>query len=496
MGSIEATRKKIEQTIGCTSTQTGRVGEYNLSGEKKIIVYYPIYSKGDEEQKYIDPTYGEKEREEAWQNAINNNNKIFILATYDFDDAKNILKDYILSIEIPEENLKKYSDKKLTIPQEAIDSIGSNKFYRHHIDGGYIAFIEKSGLTTYLLAFDNRPYMTIDSINYDVFTDIEMPYNRIIVGAPGTGKSNKLEQECQDYFGTYYERVTFHANYAYSNFMGSYKPTIDKENGGLLTYRYVPGPFMRMWVKAYKSMQRNEKFNHLLIIEEINRANTAAVFGDIFQLLDRQNGESTYSIITTEEIRCYLDDEFKEESWYKILCEEDKKRHTNSIKLYSNIYIWCTMNTADQGVYPMDTAFKRRWDFEYLDIDSNENFIDRHVVTLASVNTQGGKKVHWNTLRKEINKRLIEIIKVHEDKLIGAFFLGEECFKDDKEFNKCFKNKLLLYLYEDVTKYKRSEFFSCECGTFIQVCKAFDKKGDHIFGLNLEDIVVDDIKSN
>ena len=207
-------------------------------------------------------------------------------------------------------------------------------------------------------------------------TCLHFLYNRIIFGAPGTGKSHKLEVDSR-LFETNFERVTFHPNYSYAQFVGTYKPVQD-ENSADIVYEYVPGPFMRIYVKALN----NPNDNFLLLIEEINRANVASVFGDVFQLLDRKNGISEYPVATTEDIKKYLIKELK--------CFKKKDSIGNeSIKSFdefsdddikkcmymcvpSNMYIWATMNSADQGVFPMDTAFKRRWEFEYLSVNDDE----------------------------------------------------------------------------------------------------------------------------
>ena len=311
---------------------------------------------------------------------------------------------------------------------------------------------------------------------------IDRAYNRIIFGAPGTGKSYKLNEDREEYFvDDNYERVTFHPNYSYAQFVGTYKPTPKEDDDAVITYRYVPGPFMKAWVRAYRSMQNNDGQNYLLIIEEINRANVAAVFGDVFQLLDRKDGKSEYSIYTSGDIKRYLDAEFSkdipENEWYRTASPVEKGKHINSMKLQSNMYMWSTMNSADQGVFPIDTAFKRRWNFEYIGINEREskNDID---VTLAD-----GRVINWNVLRHAINEKLGKM-RINEDKMIGPFFLSKNDLENN--FEDAFKSKLLMYLYEDVIKHRRDEFFATGMDTYSKLLEAYKKIGGDLFLLDLE----------
>lgn len=302
-------------------------------------------------------------------------------------------------------------------------------------------------------------------------------YNRIIFGAPGTGKSFQLKQESTD--GNHFaniERVTFHPDYSYGQFVGSYKPVSDDE--GRIRYEYVPGPFMRTLVKALESGKNGdsaEKF--LLIVEEINRAKVAAVFGDMFQLLDRTDaGDSVYEIQASEDVRRYLARELG-----------GTKDNYTSIKLPNNMYIWATMNSADQGVFLMDTAFKRRWEFEYIGIDENEKEVKDYEIPVCKNDTVS-KKIYWNELRKALNEKLISL-GVNEDKLLGPFFLSksvlESAMSKGMDFVKLFESKVLMYLFEDAAKMKVRQLFNLESGKYIysEVCKKFEKDGLDVFNL-------------
>lgn len=386
--------------------------------------------------------------------------------------------------------------------------------------------------------------------------------NRIIFGAPGTGKSNKLARETKGFAS--YERVTFHPDYTYANFVGCYKPIMVRNSNGavsdtnkevvsLLTdntksaqekydllyekfkndgltrlpillglytdevfktrkldgtdavgdnsvernhgkalrpyvalfsdvnaneeiaYRYVPGPFTRILVKALQDPEHA----YLLLIEEINRANVAAVFGDVFQLLDRNEfGKSEYPIQISEDMKQYLQEKLN--GFVK-----------DTIELPSNLYIWATMNSADQGVYPMDTAFKRRWDFEYIDIDNKDEKINDFWFNVA------GKQYHWNSLRKAINDQLTEI-GINEDKLMGAFFVSKHIIAsaDNDKFIKAFCNKVIMYLFEDAARQKHSKIFDLGNGKvrYSKLCADFYKKGISVFVTDIVEKYEDFVK--
>ena len=336
-------------------------------------------------------------------------------------------------------------------------------------------------------------FALMQEIKFSTGYQSEFPRHRILFCAPGTGKSFTLNRE-KDLLladGGEYERVTFHPDYSYANFVGTYKPVPckDSDDKDAITYSYVPGPFMRTYVKALQNSKTDTPKPFLLVIEEINRANVAAVFGDVFQLLDRGDDEvSEYPIQASEDIKKYLAGELG-----------GNPDDYSEIRLPDNMFIWATMNSADQGVFPMDTAFKRRWDFTYLGIDDSEAGIVGKKVVLG----QGDYRriVEWNALRKAINNELLTY-KVNEDKLMGPYFISKKNLPegemiDPAVFTRIFKNKVIMYLFDDAAKQKRITLFGgCDekaKNQYSKICREFDAKGVYIFCEGISSQFIDNV---
>lgn len=285
---------------------------------------------------------------------------------------------------------------------------------------------------------------------------------KIYYGCPGTGKSHKINKEYAGIDGelaTYFDengnkidmpdtkeermstpsnifRTTFHPDYDYSNFVGSYKPVMKKledvssgdEEKRELEYAFVPQVFTKAYMRAYKSknddsLSASEKQVYL-IIEEINRGNCAQIFGDLFQLLDRKDGVSEYPVVPDTELINYLN---------------EHGIPGNSIRLPENLHILATMNTSDQSLFPMDSAFKRRWAMEYIPIN-----LEQEKAKTFTFNVKG-VDYSWVEFLAKVNP-LIRKATDSEDKQMGEFFIKESVSEED------FKNKVIFYIWNDVCK--------------------------------------------
>lgn len=274
----------------------------------------------------------------------------------------------------------------------------------------------------------------IESISEDLYSNV------IYYGSPGTGKSHKADQVTN---GKNVQKVTFHPDYDYHSFVGGYKPTMVADK---IAYKFVPQIFTKIYVDAWKNYASSEETrNYYLQIEEINRGNCAEIFGDLFQLLDRKvDGSSKYEVAAEEELKKYLlsADGFG---------EEHEGIKNNELRLPSNLKIIATMNTSDQSLFPMDSAFKRRWDWIYVPIDYNCSSSD------FTINLNNGKSFEWLSFLEIINEEIFEITK-SQDKQIGNWFIDAQ--NSGKVISESkFVNKVIFYLWNDVFKDAENTIF-------------------------------------
>lgn len=260
------------------------------------------------------------------------------------------------------------------------------------------------------------------SINF--ITNIT-PKQKIYFGSPGTGKSTALQNFVVEH-GLEVVRTTFHPDTDYYSFVGGYKPVM---KGDAIVYQFVPQAFIKAYVKAHQNPDRS----YLLAIEEINRGNCAQIFGDLFQCLDRNaEGFSCYPIEANTDLVSYLTSE--------------GLANPEQIILPPNLLIYATMNTSDQSLFPMDAAFKRRWDWEYVPIQFDEK------AAAFKILFDTENQYAWRSFVETVNKRITEITK-SEDKKIGVYFVVPTNGIISLEQ---FKNKVMFYLWSEIFKDEHS----------------------------------------
>jgi hypothetical protein len=324
-----------------------------------------------------------------------------------------------------------------------------------------------------IVEYDEVYKLIEKSLSNDI-SPLEKNHNTIYFGAPGTGKSYKVDKIIENLDSHYYERITFHPEYDNTTFIGGYKPISDKDSAGneIIKYQFVPQAFTNIYVRAWEDLENP----YYLVIEEINRGNCAEIFGEIFQLLDRN---SNYTVSPTKELKEYLMDEaFKDENHLGIV---------NGLKLPPNLSILATMNTSDQSLFPMDSAFKRRWDWEYIPICYNpiDDFNKKNDSFDFEIDIEDGKKYSWIKFIEKVNLNHIKNNpSLGMDKCIGNYFIKPD--NDNIISLRPFVNKVIFYLWNDVFKdedYKEifgenisyEDFFPIETNGKRKIKELFDR---------------------
>lgn len=296
--------------------------------------------------------------------------------------------------------------------------------------------------------------------NFDANTQTDL-FNLIIYGTPGCGKSWYVKNELlKDYKIENVIRTTFYQDYTNTDFVGQIMPIV---NGEDVTYKFNPGPFTLALRRAVEAP--NEPV--ALVIEELNRGNAPSIFGDIFQLLDRENGKSEYQI-TNVNIQKYLSDNIPDMEF-------------NCIMLPANLSIIATMNTSDQNVFTLDTAFKRRWEFKKL---KNKFKADHPYKGLF---VPGMENTTWEMFVDDINKFIEDSSDLQsEDKQLGVFFVSEDLLCEDAsnvtdELKEKFAYKVLEYLWDDVAKFERDNWFNSNIKSLDKLVEEYVKSGREVF---------------
>ena len=349
---------------------------------------------------------------------------------------------------------------------ESRTSDGNTEFFFSHIKAGEIT------LNPSTIYYTEKEAVIIHA---KVLKDVVL--QQIYYGAPGTGKSHRIKKQLEELNvpkGNIF-RTTFHPDSDYSSFVGAYKPTMKKQYrydgkvkakyyedddlagakrddviiDKVIQYDFIPQTFIKAYTQAYK----NPNENVYLIIEEINRGNCAQIFGDLFQLLDRDdNGVSEYPIKADSDLKMYLEGE---------LGKNHDGIKDGELCLPSNLYIWATMNTSDQSLFPIDSAFKRRWDWEYEPI--------KYMNTDWGIEVDGNM-YSWTSFQKEVNNRIFDATN-SEDKMLGDFFVKPN---NNVISEKQFINKVLFYLWNDVCKDGDGDIFKTEENRDVKFSDLYD----------------------
>jgi hypothetical protein len=295
--------------------------------------------------------------------------------------------------------------------------------------------------------------------------------NKIFYGAPGTGKSYRVHGEMSN--GAEKIVTVFHPDTQHNDFIGALKPKMEKDEQGdsVITYCFRPGPFTCALIQAIV----RPDIKVFLIIEEINRASAAAVFGELFQLLDRgPDGASTYCINATDpDMLEYINSELSAKGCPAI----------DMLRIPSNMSLLATMNSSDQAVMPLDTAFKRRWNFEYLPIDFLQPQIPQTDIVFTT--SSGKYSVAWPDFAQIINKTLIDN-DIPEDRLIGPFFLDAKELENGETAKAALGGKLFIYLWDDVLRHAgHQKIFAPTLRTFGNLSSAF-RNGYPVFSAVVE----------
>ncbi|GHR36688.1 McrB family protein [Helicobacter pylori] len=319
----------------------------------------------------------------------------------------------------------------------------------------------------HLLVFSENETSSLDEGKIDESVRIDGGKNIILYGVPGSGKSYALQRDyCND--NSVVEKIVFHPDYSYSDFVGQIMPSVD--DSGIVSYKFNPGPFTNILKKAY----HNPQTKHVLVIDEINRGNAPAIFGEIFQLLDRLKHDK---------------DGFKKGSSEYAINNMDIANivHNNknaSIRIPSNLWIIATMNTSDQNVFTLDTAFQRRFSMQLIE-NSFEN-VDDDFKNMKILDTD----ITWQEFCTTINEKIAqnnEGLSSMEDKRFGVYFVNI----DDLKSKENFAHKVIKYLWDDVFKFDRNIIFdTIKFNTLEAVVKNFTKEK----GRTQFDIFSDDVK--
>ena len=430
------TMDKMATAIGCNATGCWFVHDISIRNQDELH-FSSVVVDPEKPQVY---TGSSSTRSKYWQSLVSDN-KAYNLAELGtilrnmYDNAENnkqVAMLYVFVFQYGQYLVDVFKSK------EIIEAAGLNGSYSTEIDKAYNVYRYVTKKKLQLFFNDN----CCDGYRLD----LKHPLQTIFYGAPGTGKSHKVKEVTETLPKSDVFRTTFHPDSDYSTFVGCYKPKMVKapirdgsgheitsaceDEKKRIAYEYEPQAFLKAYVRAYET---NEPV--FLVIEEINRGNCAQIFGDMFQLLDRnENGESDYAIKPETAIQEFLNDKLKD-------CdiEDEAIKSGEEMRLPANLHIWATMNTSDQSLFPIDSAFKRRWDWKYMPINTQKESWSIKV---------NGTEYSWSNFLEKINAE-IDSVTHSEDKKLGFYFCKAENGVISAER---FVSKVLFYIWNDVFK--------------------------------------------
>lgn len=440
--------------------------------------------------------------QESFAFAKKNNYRFFLFTIFVQDDSMATgltsfnPRNFIVSLETNLDNETSRRDLR-SLYDYVQDNINGRDFIRcprgaHNAGINQAAFINigdeqhriKTVFENYVTFFDNRPYLKTNDLQLQQQSSLApsnfSPIQTILYGVPGSGKSYSIKHQLsqQEISSEDTVRVVFHPEYTNADFVGQILPKLKNENGeNVIDYQFTAGPFTKILRDAYCNPDKN----FALIIEEINRGNAAAIFGELFQLLDRLDETETESFngvtytrgwssygVSNDCINAYLrglyDDANAEQ---KIPCI---KFDTHSaIRLPANLSLLATMNTSDQNVFSLDNAFKRRWNLKLIPnkfvFDSDDTEENKRQIAQCFAKVEGFDFA-WGAFVNAVNEKIIteqsgNDISSFEDKQIGMWFVKAE--KQDESYiisKEVFLNKVVEYLFDDVFKLEPATLFT------------------------------------
>lgn len=372
---------------------------------------------------------------------------------------------------------------KKSLDNAYIDTDTNYTSFVGNLTSGILGALNNTNIGYYVHRFKNLTnFISGRTTLYSSTSSSSIPLQQIFYGAPGTGKSFIIDENTNE---SNRIRTTFHPDYDYATFVGAYKPTVKMANKyglfgkdtvalkneddspikeDVIVYKFIPQAFIKAYVEAWRRYADTEctDKDFYLVIEEINRGNCAQIFGDLFQLLDRTNaGFSSYAVETESDLQDFLttDEKYKldivltediKNDNGKIIATAENVMNGKVLVLPPNLHIWATMNTSDQSLFPIDSAFKRRWDWKYVPI----KYANKDWMVMLGDN----EICKWTDLQQTLNNLIYDATE-SEDKMLGDWFVNANEDKIDKNQ---LVGKIIFYLWNDVAKVDAGKLFDLE----------------------------------